>query len=248
MSEPNQTPRQDGTDDRLPARDPALPARTGAAAWWDNFWYHYKVPALIALVALIAIVICVVQICRRTPEADLRLVYAGSADLRATASRKTAEQMAQSLSPMADSAVGKQNATVRVDYYQILTGDAYVPSPALNQQNKQNLKNELDIGDSYLFLLSEDLFSACTAAANGDRYVRPLSEFLPDRHTLRLTADGYGVYLDSTPLASLPGFCDLPADTVLCLRVPFTVSNLLGGNAERVYARYEALFRLMLGV
>lgn len=213
--------------------------------WLENVWYHYKVPIVIVLVLLVALTVCIVQCARRAPEPDYILCYAGEASLYPSADNTTAADMTASVeSLIADHHLSGRG--VGIHHYRIRRSDA--ADTALNAYNRdsiESLQSELQLATTYLFLLSEHTFNTYTTLPDG-RYVLPVAAYLPADGTVETTPDGYGVYLRSTPAASLPGFRDLPKDTVLCLRVPDTALSH-GNRARENFVRCEALFRLLLG-
>lgn len=210
--------------------------------WLENVWYHYKVPIVIALVLLVALTVCIVQCARRAPEPDYILCYAGEASLLPTKNNTVAADMTASAESLLESGGQRIGNGIRIDSWQVRKGavlDSY------NKDSIQSLQNELSTPIAYLYLLSEHTFDVYTVTQGG-RLVVPVAEYLPADGTVETTPDGYGVYLRSTPAASLPGFRDLPEDTVLCLRIPYTALSH-GNGAKQNFARCEALFRLLLG-
>ena len=218
----------------------------GFGKWLENFWYHYKVPFIAILLALVIVIVCSVQFCNKAPEADIKLVYGGEASLRPTSSEMPAENMVAALEGYGIQTNKGENATFDVYAYQIFMGD-YIPSQSANQDNIEGLQFELDAGNAFLFLLDEKVYNTYTANASGDRYVVPVASYLSADSTAEVTPDGYGVYLRSLAIYQLPAFSSLPADTVLCLRVSFTFSNMLGASkTEEIYPLYEELFRRLI--
>ncbi len=211
--------------------------------WCENVWYHYKVPIIIALVLIVALSVCIVQCAKREPTPDYILCYAGEASLLPTKNNTVAADMAASAESLIESGGLRIGNGVRIDHFQIRKGAAL---DSYNQNNIENLQSELNLATAYLYLLSEHTFDVYTATQGG-RYVLPVAEYLPAGSTVETTPDGYGVYLRSTPAASLPGFCDLPDDTVLCLRIPYAALSH-GNSARQQFDRSEALFRAMLGI
>lgn len=213
------------------------------AIWCENVWYHYKVPIIIALVLIVALSVCIVQCAKRKPTPDYILCYAGEASLLPTKNNTIAADMTASAESLLESSGQRIGNGIRIDSFQVRKGAAL---DSYNQSNIENLQSELNLATAYLYLLSEHTFDVYTATQGG-RYVVPVAEYLPADSTVEITPDGYGVYLRSTPAASLPGFCDLPDDTVLCLRIPYAAFSH-GNNARQQFDRSEALFRAMLGV
>lgn len=213
------------------------------AIWCENVWYHYKVPIIIALVLIVALSVCIVQCAKREPTPDYILCYAGEASLLPTKNNTIAADMAASAESLIESGGLRIGNGVRIDNWQVRKGAAL---DSYNKDSIQSLQNELSTPIAYLYLLSEHTFDVYTTTQGG-RLVVPVAEYLPADSTVEITPDGYGVYLRSTPAASLPGFCDLPDDTVLCLRIPYAAFSH-GNSARRQFDRSEALFRAMLGV
>lgn len=213
------------------------------AIWCENVWYHYKVPIIIALVLIVALSVCIVQCAKRKPTPDYILCYAGEASLLPTKNNTIAADMTASAESLLESSGQRIGNGIRIDSFQVRKGAAL---DSYNQSNIENLQSELNLATAYLYLLSEHTFDVYTATQGG-RYVVPVAEYLPADSTVEITPDGYGVYLRSTPAASLPGFCDLPDDTVLCLRIPYAAFPH-GNSARQQFDRSEALFRAMLGV
>lgn len=212
------------------------------AIWCENVWYHYKVPIIIALVLIVALSVCIVQCAKRKPTPDYILCYAGEASLLPTKNNTIAADMTASAESLLESSGQRIGNGIRIDSFQVRKGAAL---DSYNQSNIENLQSELNLATAYLYLLSEHTFDVYTATQGG-RYVVPVAEYLPADSAVETTPDGYGVYLRSTPAASLPGFRDLPDDTVLCLRIPYAALSH-GNSARRHFDRSEALFRAMLG-
>ena len=212
------------------------------AIWCENVWYHYKVPIIIALVLIVALSVCIVQCAKREPTPDYILCYAGEASLLPTKNNTIAADMTASAESLLESSGQRIGNGVRIDNWQVRKGAAL---DSYNKDSIQSLQNELSTPIAYLYLLSEHTFDVYTTTQGG-RLVVPVAEYLPADSTVEITPDGYGVYLRSTPAASLPGFCDLPDDTVLCLRIPYAAFSH-GNSARQQFDRSEALFRAMLG-
>lgn len=212
------------------------------AIWCENVWYHYKVPIIIALVLIVALSVCIVQCAKRKPTPDYILCYAGEASLLPTKNNTIAADMTASAESLLESSGQRIGNGIRIDSFQVRKGAAL---DSYNQSNIENLQSELNLATAYLYLLSEHTFDVYTTTQGG-RLVVPVAEYLPADSTVEITPDGYGVYLRSTPAASLPGFCDLPDDTVLCLRIPYAAFSH-GNSARQQFDRSEALFRAMLG-
>ena len=214
-------------------------------AWLDNFWYHYKWHTIAALFLIIVAVVITIQFCERKEEADFPVLYAGDYDMWAHPT--TAKDLASSLSVVADN-MDDESKTADVFYYYLKSSPDGNGIPSADVQNAQAFRAELDNVTTYVYLFSEAVFTDRTAVADGTRYVTPVAPYLPaDTSSVRVTEDGCGVYLHSLPIASMPGFSALPEDTVLCLRVSFSVTTMFDQEeALARYAEFESFFRALL--
>ncbi len=225
-----------------------------AGKWFENFWYHYKFQTLAAIFLLVAIIICVVQCAARPAEPIFNICYAGPLNLGTAMSGDVPTQLAlkDTLSAAAGTIAEEDDdetisELISVYGYTINDASEHATVLELSRQNKENLKAELNAANAYLFLLAEPLYTTY-AFSPEDRvpYMVPVAAYLPTgAHSLRVTADGYGVYLSSTPLAEAEGFRDLPEDTILCLRTSFSLFHA-SNRQEDLYRQNEALFRAML--
>ena len=62
-------------DDKIPAGE--IKDRSDFLKWFDNFWYHHKVPTIIVLFSIFVILVCVLQTCTSPSAEDITMVYAG---------------------------------------------------------------------------------------------------------------------------------------------------------------------------
>ncbi len=253
----NMTPTPDGQNEQEDAqvRDVKLLGRGRFGKWLENFWYHYKFRTIAVLLLAVALVICIAQCAGRPKRATFNICYAGDMNLGTSMSGDTPTQVAmkKSLYP-AVSRITEEDDEKKISeslsFYNYLIDDDSSYTSVLDQsrQNKQNLKSELDAASGYLFLLSESLFEDYAfSPAEREPYMVKVDDYLPaDASDIRLTEDHYGVYLHSTPLGEVKGFCDLPEDTILCLRISFSVFQHDSRSQRELYAQNEALFRAML--
>jgi hypothetical protein len=244
---PDSSPTPDASQKASDAHEVTLLGGSRFGRWLDNYWYHYKVPTLIGLFLVVTVIFCIVQCASKPKDPDFTICYAGSADLRPTASNTIAADMEAALSDDVCEIIGEKDATISIVNYLIRIGATDASVKSLTATNLENLVNELNVANSYLFLLDEELYNRYTVTSSGANYMAEVAPYLGDNSTVELTSDGRGVYLRSTYLATLPGFAELPDDTVLCLRVKFSVSGSLNSSKQdKLYARQESLFRRML--
>ena len=225
----------------------SLFGNTKFGKWLDNFWYHYKVQTLIVIGLLVVVAICIGQCAARPGHPDAYLCYAGAKDIRPTSQNTTALDMETSLEGQINGALGMEGASATVFHYLIVHGSENATTQNLSLTNIETLKAQLDVAGSYIYLLDPILYNTYTVTAGGAHYMTEVAPYLKDGSTVELTPDGRGVYLGSTPLYALPGFSNLPYDTVLCLRIEFTISgSMTAKEREKFYDKQEQIFSYML--
>ena len=232
----------DGAEPDFRAKEVTIAPRGKFGRVLENLWYHYKFQIVAGVVLLTVLIVCLVQCVGRGTNPDYILCYAGRKDLHPTASNTAQADMASSLTGF----LTEQSLTgegVEIYPYLITDGSTDMAVQSYNKTNLENLRNELALANTYLFFLDESLFLTQTKTGE-ERYLVSVDAYLTAGKTPEVTPDGYGVYLRSLSLSTLPGFCELPDDTVVCLRVGYTLGG--GKSAERKFARYEALFRALL--
>ena len=236
MTENNLHTPEDGGNATQEPREVSLLGGTRFGKWLENFWYHYKVSFLAVVFLLAVITVCVVQCATRPKEADIKLCYAGGTSMMASSTNTVLEDSLASLSPFLPH--GTEDADMLHYFIDRSSTDPSVQS--ISQTNLGLFRDELALANAYIYLLDESLYLDYAPAGDA-HYMREIAPLLGgSTEGLALTADGRGVYLRSTPLASLPGFSSLPEDTVLCLRVAFSAFET--NNSEDAYNKSEALF------
>ena len=211
--------------------------------WLDNFWYHYKFHTICVVVLLLIVTVCVVQCASRPANPDAYICYAGRKDLRPTSKNTAAQDMEAVLKGMATTALDTEDPQITLFHYLIITASDNPTTQNLSLSNIETLKAQLDVAGSYLYLLDESLYNVYTQTAGGAHYMTEVAPYLKEGSNVELTPDGRGVYLRSTALYSQPGFSSLPEDTVLCLRISFTISGAMNGKKQQAfYKDQEALF------
>ncbi len=231
--------------------DPFGKSRFGK--WLENLWYHYKFPIIAAVVLFIVAAICLVQCVTKTKDEDrFNICYVGAYDfltgesLTEDGAVPTVKAMRQTLSPAIQDILGEEKKTN-------ITIDPIAISQETSTEDRDAVRGKLDAGDGYIFLMSEGVYNTYsyvnTSDGGKDYYMRPVADYLPADHSgYEITSDGRGIYLRSLPLGAAAGFRDLPEDTILCLRIAFSITNFGWDKKQqqKIYSNYEALFRTML--
>jgi len=204
-----------------------------------NFWYYHKWHLLIALFVVAVIVVCSVQTCRHTGR-DYILMYAGPKTL----GTKTAGAISDKVAEIAASTEG-ESKTAELHHYFISLGTSS-GAGGVSGQNLENFDNEILTGQSVILLISPDLYRRVTESNGG---LLPLDEYVADNTDPAVWYDDShcAVKLSAIGLASVPGFSELPEDTLLCLRSAVSVTGLFRQDkAQKAHLAYERLFRAMV--
>ncbi len=250
QNSPSNAPEPD--DDKITeVRDVRLLERNRFGKWFANIWYHYKFQ-IVATITLLAIVIIATVYCINKPKkATFQICYAGKLNFGFAESGDIPTRLAieKSLYSAAERVTGEKKEKKLdelIATYGYLIDDSSEHANVLeaSRQNKQNLRDELNAGACFIFLLDENIYQTF-AFSPSDRkpYMVPVIDYLPEDTTgYRITDDGLGVYLHSIPLGNMPGFKELPENTILCLRTDFSMYR----QDPKLYKKNASLFREML--
>ncbi len=201
--------------------------KNGFLAWLDNFWYHYKWHSIIALFLVFAITVCSLQMCGKTSY-DSFVVYAGPKEISHKTENGEVEYMkfCSSLLQVSRDANGDGETNISLlDLFMLSSAeieeaekdDEIEVNYHLITNNNTTFNNIISKSDYYLFFLSSTLYNEFQYKFEGTQYFENLEGYSSlGSHEYYDTG---AIYLHSTPFAALPGFSDLPEDTVICLRV-----------------------------
>lgn len=216
------------------------------AAWFDNFWYHYKAQTLIALGLIVTVVICTTQIITNE-KYDYYMLYAGpqilavqdltyiqravstvGSDLNGDGEVKVALKDIVMLSPEERAAaIEEKDAEFNPEFIQTEMTDYY---------------QQIMAGDAAIMLLSPYMYGQ----AKESGLFMPLSEIfneIPDS-----AYDESGITLSKTVFGkSFNGIDDLPEDTILCIRRVTSFQNMKNSKkAEKDFAANLELFKTIV--
>ncbi len=204
--------------------------KLGIGAWFDNFWYHYKAPTIIASVFIFAIVISTVQIITRE-KYDYFMMYAGP---RVVAIQDLV-YMQRAVEALGDDLDGNGEVSVSFDDIVMLSPeeraaaaehDAMVNPDAIRMMMTEYYQQIVG-GDAIICFLSPYMYGMVREA---DGLV-PLSEIFSEIPVAVSEAayDECGLVLSKTAFGqSFNGMDDLPEDTILCIRRLSTMAKLKG--------------------
>jgi hypothetical protein len=224
---------------------------TGFSAWLDNFWYHYKWHTIIALFVVFVVTICTLQMCRKE-ESDVYVLYGGGKYI----SRQVEDGNFCEFDVITSSFKNitkdyDEDGKIKPLFYNIyLLSDSEIKAAgddvnhSVLYQNNQEFRELMYSSPYYICLLSDELYLEYSKT---EGVFVPLA---PYTNGLELEfLDGGAVYLHSEnlPFNKLPGICDLPENTVICLKSKTAFTTNFGGKSsaqhfERSEESLRALF------
>ena len=223
----------------------------------DNFWYHYKWHTIVTIFVLIVGIILTVQTCSRV-ETDIYVLYAGPHTVSRVSEAGNLSEYENAVTSFkklgADYTDDGIVTTSFVDLFVVNSEEAdkiLADNPgkeinaALVKENTDTLRQKLLFGEYYLCFLSERIFKEYEAEY-GAALFEPLAGYTKEGAEYEYASER-GIYLRSLPFSSLPVVCDLPDDTVVCLRKFSEVANTIGrANNEENFKRGEDMMKKLL--
>ena len=243
-------------EDRRDEFDGEVKLHSPLLRWLENFWYHYKWHTVVAIFLVVAVTVTSLQMCQKTSY-DAYVLYAGNHEISRTSSDGDVpyNTMISSLKRVCEDFDGDESVNISLlnlfvlnneeidDLLEGTTGKEI--NQALITEDTETLKNSLLFGEYYLCFLSERLFLEYEAAYQGALFTS-LTEYLPADGGYELASER-GIYLSSLPFYALPEVCNLPPDTVICLREISEVSTMFGKDSnEENFHRGETMLKNIL--
>lgn len=201
----------------------------------DNFWYHYKWHTIVALFLIFTITICSLQMCTKT-KYDVHILYSGSHEIKRTSTDGDIAEYATFLSSfkrVANDYDNDGNVSLSLkdlfmlsdkEIEEIQKSDSSIEiNRSLLIENKDILSETLIYSDYYVCLFSKSVYDEYKTI-DGIEMFSPLSSYVHDGTSVEFYTDT-AIYLSSTGFYSLPGVCNLPNDTLICLRNVSAVAN-----------------------
>ncbi|MEA4832078.1 MAG: hypothetical protein VB118_05615 [Oscillospiraceae bacterium] len=189
----------------------------------ENYWYHYKWVTVAGIFVVVFIVVCSVQMAIKK-DADVTFMYAGPASV----SYQHLDDLKTSCRDVLHDYNGDGSINVNYIEYSIYTdsnGDVLFD----NQMNTFEMyRQQLLAGDAQIYLLESTYYDDLL----DDDLLVPFVEFMD-----AAPADSYDAYsymLGNLDIYKLPGFDQLPADTIICLRSKQTI-GISENEAEERY-------------
>ena len=211
--------------------------------WFQNYWYYYKWPVILAVFFVVVIVFCVVQSESRE-DADAYILFAGPKFFELGEKETMQNTLAQTLSDDHDGDGEKRISIIDMPAFSddeitaACGGDLNLTikyATYTYDQVGKNFHMQVMAGDAAICLVAPHWFELLKENDGLAQLSDPLG-YLPAERI-----DDYGV-----PFASLKisEFCNLPEDTIICFRRPSTASAITGRKeAQRKYDLSVEVFK-----
>ncbi len=201
----------------------------------DNFWYHYKWHTIIGLFLIAVITICSLQMCTKE-KYDVHILYSGSYEIARTSKDGNFPEYGTFLSSfkrVTDDYDKDGNVSLslkdlfmlsdkEIEEFQKADPNVEINRPLLIE-NKSILSETLIYSDYYVCLLSPSVYNEYKTI-DGAEMFSSLSQYVNKDTDIEYYSDS-AIYLSSTDFYSLPGICNLPEDTLVCLRNVSALAN-----------------------
>ena len=221
----------------------------------ENFWYHYKWHSIAAVVIIFIVSVIVTQ-SATSVKYDIDMIYAGGysfSRLNVDGEAPYATAL-KSLSRITEDHNGDGEIRVHLNDHYVLTAEEITELKAagytdLNEARIQSSFSDLNtniIADGYhVILISEALYNYyCERYSSG--LFLPLSSYIPEDVSAQFVeGTDNAVYLNSIPFGDMPELCNLPEDTVICLRGKMVNLTLGGGSKDEDLKKGESAIRKM---
>ncbi len=213
----------------------------------DNFWYHYKWHSIVALFLLFAVTVCTLQMCKKESY-DSYILYAGGYEI----SRKPEngdiadyEKVTRMLERVAADTDGDGEVLVSLKDLFVLndreieeiesSDDEIEVHYPLILENREILRDTMVYSNYYVTLLSPAVYEEYKEI-DGVKLFADLS-LLEITNESAVFYNEYAIKLSSLEFYTLPGICDMPDDTLLCLRALSAYASHFNKNeSEKAYA------------
>ena len=196
------------------------------AAWFDNYWYHYKWATIIGLFFSIVVIVCIAQSCT-LERYDLMVSYAGN--YLEEEDKASIEFVLSSSLP--DGFAEQESPKCEFNSYLVLTKDqilemeketdadgnkVYVDSAFISSE-QQTLINQIKTGQTSIYFIDIEVYNSLFLNDDGTSDIlMPLKDIFGE--TPNGSCDNYGILLGDTAMyKEYRGIRALPEDTVICL-------------------------------
>lgn len=203
----------------------------------ENFWYHYKWHTIVSVVVVVLFTMLVLQTCSRAGY-DVHVLYAGSHRFARTSpdgDLPAYNSMLKTLGKFTKDYDGDGTKSVDMRDLYVMTSEeiaallAENPDADINQsliiEDSDTLASSLIYSEYFLVFISDDLFHGYETKYEGALF-EPIAQYTDSESGIDYEyASERGIYLRSLPFYEEPEVCNLPDDTVVCVRKLSEVSS-----------------------
>ena len=225
-------------------------SRGGFRAWIENFWYHYKWHSIVALFLVFVVTVCTVQMCRKE-EPDLYVLYGGGKYISKQVTDGNFcefDVITSSIKQITEDY--DENGNLNPLFYNIylLSNDEIKDkgddvNHSVLYQNNQEFRELMFSSPYYICLLSDELYLEYSKT---EGVFIPLASYTGGAALEYLDEGAVYLHSENLPFNKLPGICDLPENTVICLKSKTAFSTSFGSKtAERHFERSEKSLRAL---
>ncbi len=203
----------------------------------SNFWYYHKWMVIVCSFFAAFVLIATVQLIFKN-DADLSLLYIGSHNIGET----SCDHIVVSAEEKILDVDGDGKCTVELRTIQ-LPSDLNLLSEGERIQAREEYRhysNEILGGDSTVLLLDEYFYEELATSGALVNLCEVFTELPPS------AIDYYGLSLKKTPLYQMPGFSELPENTILCLKQNSPVTGRSEEERIEMQMMMAELFRLLV--
>ena len=223
-------------------KEAAPVAKRGFSVWLDNFWYHYKWQTIIAIFAIVIVTVCTLQMCDKESY-DSYILYAGDKEISRTGKdgdiTTEYETFLASLSRIAPDRDGNGVKNVSLKDLFLLTSSQLEEAEKLEDKevnyvlqnnNMEMFSTTITYSDYFLCFLSKELYEE-NKTIDGISVFENLTSSVSGSSAVLY--DDFALLLSSTAFYSLPGICELPEDTVVCVRAVSPLASQFNGEKSQ---------------
>ena len=198
----------------------------------QNFWYHYKWHSVVALFVAIAVLVCSLQFCGRK-KYDAYILYAGSKVVGRTAEDGDVAEIVTVISSLKKIAKDfDDNGEISINFtnFYYLTPEEAAAAGDYNDlllaNDQKSLSGVLEHSEYYLLFISKGVYEEYNKVGDTELFIN-LTEYAGYNASAEYYAPN-AIYLSSLDFYKLPGVCNLPEDTLICIRQP----GVMGGKSK----------------
>lgn len=211
-----------------------------------NFWYHYKWHSVVCLVLIFAITVCSLQFCKKE-DYDMHILYAGSHVVGKTAPEGSEAEVVKVISSLKRVAKDYDaDGKLRVNftnYYFLSASEQQAAGADLDyaflSNDKKSLESALEFSEYYLCFISPAVYEQYNEHGEIDMFIS-LEEYkdtIPETSFYAYNA----IRLGECDFYKMPGICELPSDTLICIKTPSILASKSDEHEEYISRARDSL-------